>query len=48
MQELDRLYFRKHSIDPDEEIFITDIFPENSFNDIYDQNLEETELDPIE
>jgi hypothetical protein len=45
MKGLDALFFRKHSIDPDEEAFMSDVLSEEYFSSEHDQDFDETDLD---
>ena len=45
MKEIDRLFFRKHLVDPDDEAFMSDDFLEGYFGSEQDQDIEEGNLD---
>jgi len=45
MKEIDTLFFRKHSVDPNDEAFMGDVFSEEYFGDQHDQDIEEKHLD---
>ena len=41
MKELDTLFFRKHSVDPDDEAFMSEVLSEEYLGNEHDQGMDE-------
>jgi hypothetical protein len=45
MKELDALFFRKHSVDPDDDAFMSEVLSEEYFGYEHDQGMDEENLE---